>query len=325
MSLADQLAAQFVRVGYVAVNVRDLERSRAFYEAVTPMRAKQRTQAPTQPFALLGVEQGRFDGWLMDDDSGGDPTMLHLIEWQEPAPRGAANPSFFHAGWGKMAFSHQGAAGVLEMLAANGVAPSNPVIHRDYVSFTDPDGVIISMLPNPVRPPMFFHTVSGPSDPLRTVRFYCDLFGLEYWMKSQPPAPLPTSQGPGADIVQWDSHILRAWGDHRFNIDVSKILHPPQSGAVNPDVLNIGIARIGMEVRDIDAALALMEQALAQHDHGGARIVGPVETWDLGEGVPKRRVFALKDPDGMHIDIYQPDRMFVASAPTADTTYGAKP
>ena len=43
--------------------------------------------------------------------------------------------------------------------------------------------------------------------------------------------------------------------------------------------------------------------------------IGPVETWDLGSEVPRRKVIGLKDPDGMHIDIYQPERQFVASVP----------
>lgn len=315
-TLADALAAQFVRIGCVVINVRELERSRAFYEAVTPMRVIARTRAPLQPFNVLGEAQGSFDGYLLDDGSGGDPTMLHLIEWQQPAPRGQANPTFFHAGWGKIAFSHTGADDVLERLAANGVTPSNPEIQRQYVSITDPDGVIISFLYNPQRQrPSFYHCVSGPSDPGRTVAFYCDLFGLEYWMASQPAGPLPTSQGPGANEAQWDSHILRSHGDHRFNIDVSKILVPAQAGTVCPDPLNIGIGRIGIEVRDVDAAAALIGQALAQQPRGEARLLGPVETWDLGGEVPRRKVIGLKDPDGMHIDIYQPERQFIASVP----------
>lgn len=315
-TLTDALAAQFVRIGYVAINVRDLEGSRAFYEAVTPMRVVARTEAPMQSFALLGEAQASFDGYLLDDGSGGDPTQLHLIEWKQPQPRGQANPTFFHAGWGKIAFSHTGADEVLERVAANGVTPSNPEIQRQYVSITDPDGVIISFLYNPQRErPTFFHCVSGPSDPKRTVAFYQRLFGLEYWMASQPAGPLPTSQGPGASEAQWDSHILRSWGDHRFNIDVSKILVPGQTGKPNPDPLNIGIGRIGIEVKDIDTALPLLEQALASEPCGEARLVGPAETWDLGSEVPRRKVIGLKDPDGMHIDIYEPERHFVASVP----------
>ena len=68
-------------------------------------------------------------------------------------------------------------------------------------------------------------------------------------LASQPAGPLPTSQGPGANDAQWDSHILRSHGDHRFNIDVSKILVPAQAGTVCPDPLNIGIGRIGIEVK----------------------------------------------------------------------------
>jgi catechol 2,3-dioxygenase-like lactoylglutathione lyase family enzyme len=312
------LAAQFVRIGYVAINVSDLERSRAFYETITPLRVAARTEAPAQAFGLLGVPEGRFDGYLMDDRSGGDPTCVHLIEWKSPAPRGKANPTFFHAGWGKIAFTHKDAKAVVARLADHGVKPANATIVRDYVSITDPDGVIISFLHNPSRPTsQLFHVVSGPSDPLRTVAFYQDLFGLEYWMKSQPGQPIPASQGPGAEIVQWDSHILRSFGDHRFNIDVSKILHPGQDGRPSEDPLNLGIARVGIEVRDIEATFDLLKLGLGPWAHTGAALLGPIETWDLGPQVPKRKVCGLKDPDGMQLDIYQPERTFFAQHPSA--------
>jgi catechol 2,3-dioxygenase-like lactoylglutathione lyase family enzyme len=158
--------------------------------------------------------------------------------------------------------------------------------------------------------------VSGPSDPARTVAFYQDLFGLEYWMSSQPSRPLPTSQGPGADMAQWDSHILRSWGDHRFNIDVSRIIEPAQVGTPCPDPLNLGIGRIGIEVRNIEVALSLLDQALRGQPRGQARAVGPIEEWDFGSEVSRRKVAALKDPDGMHIDIYEPERSFVAQVPS---------
>jgi catechol 2,3-dioxygenase-like lactoylglutathione lyase family enzyme len=312
------LAAQFVRLGYVAINVSDLERSRAFYEAVPRLRVVARTSAPTQAFNLLGVPEGRFDGYLMDDASGGDPTCIHLIEWKEPAPRGRPNPTFYHAGWGKIAFTHNSAKDVLAHLQKHGTSTANKTIVRDYVSITDPDGVVISFLHNPSRPAsQLFHVVSGPSDPLRTVAFYQELFGLEYWMKSQPAEPIPASQGPGADIVQWDSHILRGWGDHRFNIDVSKILHPPQAGRPCEDPLNLGIARIGIEVRDIEATVALLKTQLDAWSHTEARLISPIEEWDLGPQAPKRKVAALIDPDGMRIDVYQPERNFFAQIPSA--------
>jgi catechol 2,3-dioxygenase-like lactoylglutathione lyase family enzyme len=310
------LAAQFVRIGYVAINVSDLELSRTFYETITPLRVVARTNPPAQDFGVLGVPNGRFEGYLMDDRGGGDPTCVHLIEWKDPGPRGRPNPTFYHAGWGKIAFTHKNAQDVLDHLKKHGTPTANEAIVRDYVSITDPDGVVISFLYNPSRPAsQLFHVVSGPSDPLRTVAFYQDLFGLEYWMKSQPGRPIPASQGPGADIVQWDSHILRGWGDHRFNIDVSKILHPPQTGRPSQDPLNLGIARIGIEVRDVEESFALLQAVLEAWSHTEARLIGPIEDWDLGPEAPKRRVFGLKDPDGMHIDVYQPERTFFAQRP----------
>ena len=91
---------------------------------------------------------------------------------------------------------------------------------------------------------------------------------------------------------------------------------PPQTGRPCPDPLNIGIGRIGIEVKSIEAALRLLQQALAEKPCGEARLLGPVEHWDYGDEVPRRKAVALKDPDGMHIDIYEPERRFVASVPT---------
>jgi hypothetical protein len=72
-----------------------------------------------------------------------------------------------------------------------------------------------------------------------------------------------------------------------------------------------------MEVRDIDRTVELLGEALNDWAHTGAQLLGPIEEWDLGPQVPKRRVAQVKDPDGMRIDIYQPERTFFTQRPTA--------
>jgi catechol 2,3-dioxygenase-like lactoylglutathione lyase family enzyme len=307
-----------LRIGYVTINVSDLERSKTFYENVTPLRTIARTKTPRQAFRALGIEQGQFDGYLMDDRTGGSPTAVHLVEWNQPTPRGAPYPVFFHAGWAKIAFYTSDSEQVLARLATYGVPTANKVIVRGYASITDPDGTIISFAQNPEQPvPHLLHVMSGPTDLFRTIAFYRDAIGLNYWLKSQAPGPLPASQGPGGDVAQWDSHLFRPWGDHRFNIDVSKIVHPRQVGRPYADPLNLGIVRVGLEVLDIESAVTALTHTLQHGVKSEARFVGPIEEWDLGPNIPKRKVAVLQDPDGMWLDIYEPERTFIDRPPTS--------
>ena len=46
------------RIAELTINVLDLERSGAFYEALTPLRVLRRPNPPPQAFAALGVDQG---------------------------------------------------------------------------------------------------------------------------------------------------------------------------------------------------------------------------------------------------------------------------
>jgi catechol 2,3-dioxygenase-like lactoylglutathione lyase family enzyme len=192
------------------------------------------------------------------------------------------------------------------------------VIVRGYVSITDPDGTTISFPQNSQQPvPHLLHVMSGPIDLSRTIAFYRDVIGLNYWLKSQAPEPLPVSQGQGGDVAQWDSHLFRAWGDHRFNIDVSKILFPQQIGRPYTDPLNLGIVRVGLEVFNIESAVAALTRALQQGAKTEARFIGPIEEWDFGPETPRRKVAVLQDPDGMWLDIYEPERAFIDRPPTS--------
>src|SRR5713101_6280006 len=52
------------RISHFDVNVSNLERSRARYEATTPLRAFSKTVCH-QAFPSLGISRGRFEGYLL--------------------------------------------------------------------------------------------------------------------------------------------------------------------------------------------------------------------------------------------------------------------
>src|SRR5258705_11430689 len=80
-------------------NVPDLERSRSWYEATTTLRVVARTKA-SQSFPSFGIEFGSFKGYLLKDANlpHGAP-MIHLIQWENPAPVGTPYRSQANVGW----------------------------------------------------------------------------------------------------------------------------------------------------------------------------------------------------------------------------------
>jgi len=87
------------RISHWDVNVTDLERSRAWYEATTTLRVVARTKA-SQSFPSFGIESGSFKGYLLKDATlpYGVP-MIHLVQWENPAPVGTPYRSQANVGW----------------------------------------------------------------------------------------------------------------------------------------------------------------------------------------------------------------------------------
>jgi catechol 2,3-dioxygenase-like lactoylglutathione lyase family enzyme len=304
------------RVAYVVINVSDLERSRAFYESVSPLRVVSRTRAPSQRFAGLGIERGEFDGYLMDDGRGGRPTQIHLIEWMTPKPIGRHYSCFWHVGLAKIAITTPSARAKLRQLNRLSIRPSNDRIYRGYTSITDPDGVIISFpgshtldLPeedDPCRHERLQHTNPSVTDIGRSMRFYGEVLGLDLDRESVPCEPILSSQGPGSDLSHWDSHLYTARGDGRFRVDLSQFHHPPPSAeSVVPfaEPSHVGIARIGFEVDDVDACFDILRTVEPIGDGPGS-LLAP-EDWDYGPEVGKRRVLCFRDPDGIRLELVE--------------------
>jgi catechol 2,3-dioxygenase-like lactoylglutathione lyase family enzyme len=87
------------RISHWDVNVTNLERSRSWYEATTTLRVVARTKA-SQSFPSFGIGSGSFTGYLLKDGNlpRGVP-MIHLVEWQNPAPVGKPYRSQANVGW----------------------------------------------------------------------------------------------------------------------------------------------------------------------------------------------------------------------------------
>lgn len=153
------LRARLNRISHWDVNVTDLERSRAWYEATTNLRVLARTRA-SQDFPGFGITGGGFEGYMMKDSRSpqGFP-MIHLVEWKTPRPVGRPNLSHGHVGWYRIVPSVDNIQETRQKVIQQGsepftettqskvrLGPSLPEI--DYQVFTvhDPDGVAVEFV-----------------------------------------------------------------------------------------------------------------------------------------------------------------------------------
>lgn len=314
--MAAGIGAFVRRFSHVVVNVADLGRSVAFYEAVSTLRCIATFDVPEQELAPLPVEaaRGSARGAVLVDQTGGDPVAVHLVQWVSPAPVGAPMSTFLGHGYVKLAITYPDVASKRAQLAAAGAELTNAVTVRNYLSIMDPDGVIISFLQADASPTeRLYHTCLSTISVEETTEFYRDVIGLDHWMQATVPSPVPASQGPGPDVAQFDSNFFRAFGDRRFQLDCSKSLLVDAPEPSTPPANQVGISRVAIEVSDVDACHDALSTLCAGRQFGP---LGHVVTLRTGDPVGDRRVCYLTDPNGHLLEVFEPStRTFVSLRP----------
>lgn len=290
------------RIAYVVINVSDLDRSRRFYETIAGLRVTGEISAPRQRLTSLGIAEGRFDGLVLQDRTGGNPTAVHLVRWLSPEPVGRPYPVFWHVGLVKLGIRIPDMDAKLDQLRQFGIAPTNAVLHRRYLTVLDPDGVIVSMPETPeVAAEQLLHVNVSARDLEVSTHFYEHVLGLTFRLHSKPCSVQPASQGPGSDTSLWESQLFHARGDARFHVDVSQFRNPaPLGRMLQPyDAANhLGIVRIGFEVDDIAAARRLALRSRLE-------TVSRRERWNHGPSCGILESFTLRDPNGIRLEFVQ--------------------
>jgi catechol 2,3-dioxygenase-like lactoylglutathione lyase family enzyme len=303
---AEGIGAFVRRFSHVVVNVTDLERSIAFYEAVSTLRCTATFNVPEQELASIPIDaaRGSARGAVLVDQTGGDPVAVHLVQWVSPAPIGAPMSTFLGHGYVKLAITYPDAASKRAQLAASGVELTNAVTVRNYLSVLDPDGVIISFLQADASPTeRLYHTCLSMISVEETTEFYRDVIGLDHWMRATVPSPVPASQGPGPDVAQFDSHFFRTFGDRRFQLDCSKSLMVDAPEPSTPPANQVGISRVAIEVSEIDACHDALRARCARRSFGPLGDVVRVQT---GDPIGDRRVCYVTDPNGHLLELFEP-------------------
>jgi catechol 2,3-dioxygenase-like lactoylglutathione lyase family enzyme len=298
------------RFAWVVVNVTDLERSRSFYEAMTPLRTRTRVTSRRQRFGGLGIEAGSFDGYLLSDDTAG-ACAVQLVQWHDPAPTGLTYRSHTNPGYFRMCFQSEHVAELYEAVIDAGIEPLSPlrvpkgehIVGRPVFCFRDPDGVVLEFvtLPGPDR---LYHANCNTADLQAAHHFYQDTLGLRSFLHSTTHEPEDHSFGPGGDLATYDAHLYCApdgdpTGPPDFAFDVVESTYPGPVGHVYTATTNVGIVRVAIEVASVDDAYEALGGRSASFVHA------PPERWDLGPELGSIKTLVIESPDGAPMELIE--------------------
>src|SRR4051794_10894595 len=94
------------RIFHVNVNCSDLAKSRDFYVHGCGLAEGVRTTpAAAQPGLAFGLDRARWDAWILVGTNAFDGGAIDLLEWQEPAPTGAAPAALYESGFQRLGLS----------------------------------------------------------------------------------------------------------------------------------------------------------------------------------------------------------------------------
>ena len=293
------------------MNVSDLERSRAFYEAHTPLGVCARIEARGQRFGALGIESGSFVGYLLKDDSPGNPCAVQLVQWQQPVPTGTTYLSHTNPGYFRMCFQLSDVAGFYDNVVAAGVEPLSPLrlpkgehsTGRPSFSFRDPDGAVLQFV-TLAGGDRLYHTNCNTADLQRAHEFYEGVIGLHCFIHYTTHVPENHTFGPGGELASHDARLYCTLdGDPAeppvFALDVVESTFPRPTGHIYTEPNNVGIARVAVQVSSVDAAYESLRAA------SGVSVAGPPELWDLGSDVGPVKTLVVRSPDGAPLELVE--------------------
>jgi catechol 2,3-dioxygenase-like lactoylglutathione lyase family enzyme len=300
------------RFSHLTINVSDLERAKAFYEATLPLKVVARTNGPAQAYPSLGLTRGRFDGYMLRDSQAYPSRAIHLVEWKDPKPVGKPYETFVNVGIYRAShLTPDIEASYRQVLAAGGVPwgpPSNIIVTPEgdgvlSFGFKDPDGTTLQYLGDPtqVGPGVSFHENINCRSLARSFPFYQDVLGLDYIFRRiarEPQAATVGALGQGVKgQIFFDAPFLGHRADQRNPVDLLEWKMPKPYGRPYRSPFNLGMIRLSIEVDDIDEAREKLIE-------GGVKGVSETEEWDMGE-FGTRKVVMFRDPDGVFLELIQ--------------------
>jgi catechol 2,3-dioxygenase-like lactoylglutathione lyase family enzyme len=291
------------RVFHVNVNCSDLARSRDFYvEGCGLAEGARTTPAHAQPGVAFGLERARWDAWILVGAGGFDGGAIDLLEWQEPAPVGAAPSALTEAGFQRIGLLVPDLdAAMAGCRARGGAAWSEPNVHDladgghvRLVFVSDPDGTAIELVEGD-GPRVSFVGVTC-RDLERSVAFYRALGFREL-------ARFPSVSESGAHLrvdgpVAMHEVLMGAPGGGEVHLMLVGFDAPEVRPGGRRPANAIGMWRSALLLADLDRAVDALRAA-------GVEMLSAPQAMAMGPGLPSLRFVCLRGPDDEVIELIE--------------------
>ena len=291
------------RIFHVNVNCRDLERSRAFYVDGCGLRDGVRT-APdeVQSGVAFGLVRARWDAWILVGAQGFEGGAIDLLEWQEPAPVGAAPGALYESGFQRIGLLVPDIdAAIASATAHGGTAWSEPLVHEipsggtvRIVLMSDPDGVALELIEGDASRLSFVSVAC--TDLECSVAFYQRLGFRE--LARFPSSNEAASHLHVAGPVTMDEVLMRPPGGGDVHFMLVGFERPAVVRGDHRPANAVGMWRTALLVPALDDAYAALRAA-------GVEMLSDPQSMSMGAGLPDLRFVCFLGPDGEVLELIE--------------------
>lgn len=308
------------RILHWDVNVRHLERSIAFYEALTSYRSG--------PLVLHEDPRTgeRYRAITLENTNRAAPTpTLRLIQWLHPAAVGQPHRRVSSIGFTRAVFHVADLDATRRTAESIGLSPFAPTTGDEFRFVTaslgsqpyrvfachDPDGVIVEFIE--ASSPKLSTVAQGTGGLEGNLAFFRDILGLDLTDTVETPGPVADVYTPDGGTVEFSGAFFRVRGDDRGYLDWLE--YQPSSVRDKPyaEPNHIGVIRCAFEVDDLDEAERALRAAL--WNGYPIAIEGDAVACDFGPPLGIRRTLSFLDPEGVRYALVEQARYAVGLHP----------
>jgi catechol 2,3-dioxygenase-like lactoylglutathione lyase family enzyme len=291
------------RIFHVNVNCSDLARSRAFYvDGCGLTEGVRTTPERAQSGIAFGLDQARWDAWILVGSAGFGGGAIDLLEWQAPSPTGAAPSALFDAGFQRIGLMVPDIdVAIANATALGGVAWSEPIVHElpnggsvRIVLMSDPDGVALELVERDTNRLSFVSVTCRELE--RSVAFYTTLGFREVTRFASANDAAPHLHINGA--VSMVEVFMRAPGPGDVNLILVGFDVPTVRSSEPRPANALGVWRTALLVPDLDDAVSSLRAA-------GVGLLSDPQAMSMGPGLPELRFVCFRGPDHEVIELIE--------------------
>jgi catechol 2,3-dioxygenase-like lactoylglutathione lyase family enzyme len=280
------------RIFHVNVNCRDLGRSRSFYVQGCGLSEGVRTTPDgVQSGVAFGLDQARWDAWILVGSGGFDGGAIDLLEWSIPAPTGEPPLDPHQPGFRSVGLVVADVDATVARATAHGGVVVAGV--QGEVWLRDPDGVLVTLVEG--DGPRVGSVSVTTADLVRSVDFYLALgFRAAAASSDGRPESSARSSGGAAD----GAVVLDSPSPGEVQLELVPIDGPVAGPATARPANAVGIWRTALVLGGLDVAVAALGTA-------GIELISPVQSMAMGPGLPQLRFVCFRGPDGEVIELIE--------------------